>query len=38
MQDYTFHTLETAEGETKEILQEVKKGYGFIPSLFNYMA
>jgi len=38
MTDYTFYTLETAPDESKEMLQQIKAGYGFIPNLFAYMA
>lgn len=38
MNDFTFHTPETASDEGREILNQVKQGYGFIPNLFGYMA
>lgn len=38
MTDFTFHDLTTATGESKEILEQVQKGYGFVPNLFGYMA
>ncbi len=38
MQHFTFHTPENTEGERKELLQGIQKGYGFIPNLFAYMA
>ena len=38
MTDFTFHTIDNSSGETRAILEEVQGKYGFIPSLFNYMA
>ena len=38
MTDFTFYTTETAPSVSKPILEEVQKGYGFIPNLFAYMA
>lgn len=38
MPQFTFHTPENAQGEAKQILENIKAKYGFIPSLFNYMA
>ncbi len=38
MTDFTFHNMETAPEEAKPILEQIHKGYGFIPNLFAYMA
>lgn len=38
MTDFTFYTPENTTGPTKELLQGIRKGYGFIPNLFAYMA
>lgn len=38
MTDFTFHTIETAPDAAKPILEQIQKGYGFIPNLFAYMA
>ena len=38
MTNFTFYTPETAPEEAKPILEEIKKGFGFIPNLFAYMA
>ncbi len=38
MVNFTFHTLENASGQTKELLSGIQKGYGFVPNLFGYMA
>ena len=38
MSNFTFHTVENTSGERQEILQGIKKGYGFVPNLFGYMA
>ncbi|BBI99468.1 alkyl hydroperoxide reductase AhpD [Ferrigenium kumadai] len=38
MTDFTFHTLENTTGHTRELLEGIRKGYGFIPNLFAYMA
>mgnify|MGYP000595394081 CR=1 FL=1 len=38
MTSFTFHTPENSQGDTKDILNKVQTKYGFIPSLFNYMA
>lgn len=38
MTNFTFHTVETASGEATPILNQIQKGYGFIPNLFAYMA
>lgn len=38
MTDFTAYTIETAQGESKELLSSVQKGYGFVPNLFSYMA
>ena len=38
MTDFTFHTPENTTGHTKELLEGIRKDYGFIPSLFAYMA
>ncbi|SFD14662.1 carboxymuconolactone decarboxylase family protein [Pseudoalteromonas denitrificans] len=37
MTDFTFHTLESSQGETKELLSSIQQGYGFLPNLFAYM-
>ncbi|MGZ8984637.1 MAG: carboxymuconolactone decarboxylase family protein [Methylotenera sp.] len=38
MVNFTFHTPENTFGQTKELLEGIQKGYGFIPNLFGYMA
>lgn len=38
MTTFTFHTLENTTGPTRETLEGIRKGYGFIPNLFAYMA
>jgi len=38
MIDFTFYTPETASDTARPILEEIEKGYGFIPNLFAYMA
>lgn len=38
MTDFTFYTPENTTGHTKEILEGIRKGYGFVPNLFAYMA
>ncbi len=38
MTDFTFYTPENSSGHTKELLESIGKGYGFIPNLFAYMA
>ena len=38
MDQFKSYTPENSEGSAKEILTNVEKKYGFIPSLFNYMA
>jgi len=38
MTTFTQHTVEITQGETKELLSSIKKGYGFVPDLFSYMA
>ena len=38
MTDFTFYTPENTTGHTKELLEGIRKGYGFIPNLFAYMA
>jgi len=35
---FKSYTPENSEGSAKEILTNVQKKYGFVPSLFNYMA
>lgn len=32
------HTPGSAEGESRELLQQIEKNYGFVPELFTYMA
>jgi len=36
--DYTYYTIETAPEEAKSMLEQVDKGFGFVPNLFAYMA
>lgn len=36
--DFTRHTAETASGESRQLLQDIEKNYGFMPELFTYMA
>ncbi|VAW82332.1 hypothetical protein MNBD_GAMMA12-945 [hydrothermal vent metagenome] len=38
MTDFTFHTLENTSDTARPILEQIQKGYGFIPNLFAYMA
>lgn len=38
MPEFTFHTIDNSSGDTRAVLEEVQSQYGFIPSLFNYMA
>jgi uncharacterized peroxidase-related enzyme len=38
MTDFTFYTPENTSGHTKELLEGIRKGYGFVPNLFAYMA
>lgn len=38
MDQFKAYTPENSEGSAKEILTNVEKKYGFVPSLFNYMA
>ena len=38
MNQFKFYTPENSEGSAKEVLTNVEKKYGFIPSLFGYMA
>ena len=38
MNAFTLYTPETAEGDAKSILTDVKAKYGFVPNLFGYMA
>ena len=38
MTDFNFYTIETASDEAKPILEQIQKGYGFVPNLFAYMA
>ncbi len=38
MTTYTTHTLKTASPEGREILEQVKETYGFIPNLMGNMA
>ena len=38
MTEFTFYTPDNAEGEAKEVLQNVQNKYGFVPNLFAYMA
>ena len=35
---FTQHTMETAPAKSKELLEGIQKGYGFVPNLFWYMA
>lgn len=38
MSQYTFHTIENSEGERKTLLENIQSTYGFVPTLFGYMA
>ncbi len=38
MTDFNFYTIETASDEAKPILEQIQKGFGFVPNLFAYMA
>jgi uncharacterized peroxidase-related enzyme len=38
MINFTFHTPENTTGHTKELLDNVRKAYGFSPNLYAYMA
>ena len=38
MNQFKFYTPENSEGSAQEILSKVKTKYGFVPSLFGYMA
>lgn len=38
MVNFTFHTPESTSGSTRELLDSIQKGYGFLPNLFGYMA
>lgn len=38
MNHFTLHTTENTTGERQQILTGIKKGYGFVPNLFGYMA
>ena len=38
MIDFTFHTPDNTTGKTQELLEGIRKGYGFFPNLFGYMA
>jgi len=38
MDQFKFYTPENSDGSAKEILSNVKTKYGFVPSLFGYMA
>lgn len=38
MTQFTFHTPENSQGDSKEILNKVQNKNGFIPNLFGYMA
>jgi uncharacterized peroxidase-related enzyme len=38
MTDFTFHTPDNTTGQTRELLEGIRKHYGFIPNLFGYMA
>ena len=38
MTDFTFHTPENTTGHTRELLEGIRKNYGYIPNLFAYMA
>jgi uncharacterized peroxidase-related enzyme len=35
---FTHYNIDTAPEAAKPLLEQIKKSYGFIPSLFNYMA
>ncbi len=38
MTGFTFYAPENTSGPTRELLEGIRKGYGFIPNLFAYMA
>jgi len=38
MTEFTFYTTENTTGHTKELLEGIRKGYGFVPNLFAYLA
>ena len=38
MTGFTFYTPENTSGHTKELLEGIGKGYGYVPNLFAYMA
>lgn len=38
MKDFKFYTPENTSGHTKELLDGVRKAYGFSPNLYAYMA
>lgn len=38
MTDFTPHTLETADAQGREVLEQVQKNYGFVPNLMGNMA
>ena len=38
MTDFTFYTPDNSDGHAKELLEGIRKAYGFIPNLFAYMA
>ncbi|RZV38902.1 MAG: carboxymuconolactone decarboxylase family protein [Chromatiales bacterium] len=38
MTDFTPHTLETADAQGRDVLEQVQKNYGFVPNLLGTMA
>ena len=38
MTDFTPHTLETADEQGRDVLEQVQKNYGFVPNLLGNMA
>jgi len=38
MSTFPEHSVDTASGEAKELLETINGAYGFVPNLFSYMA
>lgn len=38
MTEFAFHTPENTSGSTRELLEGLRRSYGFFPNLFGYMA
>lgn len=38
MTDFTFYSHENTTEQAKKLLLDIKRGYGFIPNMFGYMA